>query len=267
MATYYAINAGGNWSAGATWSTVSAKDASRVGGSTAPTNADDCILDDYSGNVTVNTTTCACKSITCTGYTGTLTFTAAQRLIVSGDVVFSAGMALAGTGDLRFQATATLNMAGLTFPGSMSNNTSGTITLLADLVITGALTATNALLTFAGAFDVTCSSLRLYYGLIIPSGQTLTITESITLMASIVTVPTIKSSTASSTAYLTYQGTVANCAIAGYIFTDIDASGSAQGLDNWYGGTLTRTAGITNRTSADIGGGGSPRFGDRTGGK
>jgi hypothetical protein len=27
-------------------------------------------------------------------------------------------------------------------------------------------------------------------------------------------------------------------------------------VDNWYGGTLTGTTNITNRTSADIGGGG-----------
>ena len=50
-------------------------------------------------------------------------------------------------------------------------------------------------------------------------------------------------------------------------FTDVDFSTYSTpvtGLDNWYGGTLTRCTGITNRTSADIGGtsgGGQPILG------
>ena len=58
-----------------------------------------------------------------------------------------------------------------------------------------------------------------------------------------------------STAFnLVFNGTTTNCSIYRATFTDVNASGSAIGLDNWYGGTLTRTTNITNRTSADIGG-------------
>jgi hypothetical protein len=63
---------------------------------------------------------------------------------------------------------------------------------------------------------------------------------------------TIRSTIASSDTFLTYQGTAANCKIAGMTFTDVNASGSAQALDNWYGGTLTRTTNIINRTTADF---------------
>jgi hypothetical protein len=66
---------------------------------------------------------------------------------------------------------------------------------------------------------------------------------------------TIKSSTASSPFYLNYGGTAVNGMCYSMVFTDVDASGSAQVIDNWYGGTLTRTTNITNRSSADIGGG------------
>jgi hypothetical protein len=44
--TKYAVNAGGNWSADATWSTVATKDASRVADTVKPTAEDTVILDD-----------------------------------------------------------------------------------------------------------------------------------------------------------------------------------------------------------------------------
>jgi len=139
-----------------------------------------------------------------------------------------------------------------------------TCTLLSNLTV-GDFTnyeGNNLIFTFAGAYNITCDNLGgIHRGgggnLIIPSGQTLTITTSLTLGNTVNYVSLIKASTPSSSAYLVYSGTVANCKIFMTTFTDIDASGSAQGLDNWYGGTLTRCSGITNRTSADIGGGGS----------
>lgn len=285
MATYYAVNAGGNWTAGATWSTTATKDASRTGGSTAPTASDDCIIDDYSGNVTVNANS-VCKSLDCNGggaYVGTLTFTAPFTLTVSGSVTFSTGMTVAGTGNLSIAAAGTLTSAGvdvsiglLTLAGASAKtlNTDGTtwpsiailsgaqtITLSSDLQCTTLdLNGNYGNITFAGAYDITCAKLMAGYGgpqtTTIVSGQTLTVTTSLLMGCNYEHITTLKSSTASVAAYLTYQGTVANCAVSGMAFTDIDASGSAQGIDNWYGQTLTRTTGITNRTSADIGGGG-----------
>ena len=77
MATYYAITGGGNWSSAATWNT-----ASNQATGNAPEcalNTDTCYLDQYSGNVTVDSPTCVCKILICTGYTHTLTFGAGTR--------------------------------------------------------------------------------------------------------------------------------------------------------------------------------------------
>jgi hypothetical protein len=149
MATYYAINAGGNWSAGSTWSTIATKDASRVGDGSQPTALDDCILDDYSGAITVDTTTCLAKTVVCTGYTALLTFTASQKLTVSGSVTFAATHTIAGTGTLAFNAAATLTMGGLTFPGSVI--ISGvTITLASNTTITGSVTSDTGISTLNG---------------------------------------------------------------------------------------------------------------------
>lgn len=77
MATRVAAAGGGNWTAGATW----------VGG-VAPTAADDAQLSGSSGAVTIDAGAVA-RSLDCTGYTGTLTHTAAVTLTL-GDA--SAGL-------------------------------------------------------------------------------------------------------------------------------------------------------------------------------
>ncbi len=258
MATYYGINAGGNWSAGATWSTISTKDVTRVGGSTAPTNADDCILDDYSGAVTIDATSCVSKSLNCTingNYAGTLTFTATKSLTVSGSVTVASTMTLAGTGRLTINATSTLTSAGLTFPGDITFSSSTTTTLVGNLVITGTLTFPAGCI-MAGAYDITCTT----FVQTSTSGQTAALVAGQTLTISSIwqgcttgfAAVNLKSATASAATYITYQGTAANCKVAGGVFTDIDASGSAQAIDNWFGGTLTRCTNIVNRTSADF---------------
>ena len=81
MTTLYARTGGGNWGTATTWSLTSG------GGATGsvPTAADDVILDVNSGNVTINGTSGSpslCRSLTCTGYTGTLTHGNTQTLAV-----------------------------------------------------------------------------------------------------------------------------------------------------------------------------------------
>ncbi len=78
MATIVAAAGGGSWTTGATW----------VGG-VAPTAADDAQLNGSSGNVTI-TSGAVCRSLDCTGYTGTLTHTAAVTLAI-GDATAGAG--------------------------------------------------------------------------------------------------------------------------------------------------------------------------------
>jgi len=255
MATYYAVNAGGVWTTGATWSTVSAKDASRVGGSVAPTNADDCIADDYSGSLTVSSTAAA-KTFNCAingNYAGTLTINASIILAISGSITFSTTMTIAGTGILRISAASSITTNGKQIP-NLSLYYNGNITLLDALTVAGAITQDGTAPVFVGAFNITCATLTFCFGTItLVSGQTLTVTSTLNINKRFTdAVITLKASTASSAAFFNFSGSIANCNIAQATFTDIDASGSAQGLDNWYGGTLTRTTNITNRTGADF---------------
>lgn len=147
MATYYAIHAGGNWNGGTIWSTIATKDATRVGSVSTPTTADTCILDDWSGNVTINASTCVAAVIDCTtngNYAGTLTFTSGQILGVSGNIRFSTTMTLTGTGTLRANAAGTLTSNGLTFPGALVFNAGVTYTLADNWTVTGTVSTATA---------------------------------------------------------------------------------------------------------------------------
>ena len=138
--TKYAVNAGGNWSADATWSTVAAKDASRVADTVKPTAEDTVILDDYSGSVTIDATAVA-QTLNCTGYTNTLTHNAVT-LTVSGSVTLAAThYTTSGVATLAMNATGTLISAGntlynlttsvgtITLGDGLTTNSAGTVTL------------------------------------------------------------------------------------------------------------------------------------------
>ncbi len=77
MATIVAAAGGGNWQTNATWT-----------GNVKPTAADDVQLTSTSGNVTIDSGA-VCRSLDCTGYTGTLTHNA---------IVLNIGDATAGAG-------------------------------------------------------------------------------------------------------------------------------------------------------------------------
>lgn len=85
----YARAGGGNWTADATWSTTSGGAADTV----APTAADDVVLDASSGNVTINAAS-VCRSINCTGYTGTLTHNATFTLSIGDATAGASNIAL-----------------------------------------------------------------------------------------------------------------------------------------------------------------------------
>lgn len=90
MATRTAASGGGNWNATGTWVEAA-----------VPTAADDVVFDASSGAVTINVAS-VCRSINCTGYTGTLTHAAAVTLTI--------GDATAGAGNV-----ALLFVAGMTY--------------------------------------------------------------------------------------------------------------------------------------------------------
>lgn len=109
MATIVAAAGGGNWSATGTW----------VGG-VVPTAADDVQLSGASGNVTIDVAS-VCRSLDCTGYTGTLTNTNLVGL--------SIGDATAGAGNiaLKFVAGMTYTPINTTFTFVSSSTTVQTI--------------------------------------------------------------------------------------------------------------------------------------------
>jgi hypothetical protein len=265
MATYYGVNASGNWNTAATWSTVATKSALRTGATGAtPTASDDCILDDWTSNgggivITVDNTACVCKTLVCTGYAGELAFTATKQLSVSGNVTFASTHTLSGTGTLRVLANASITMGTLTFPGSVT--LSGyTYTLTEALNITGTLIFISSA-TIAGAFSISCGTLSLNVSTVATlsfvAGQTLTISTAINLSQAMFGAVTIKSNTPGTNTTITYNGLASACKIAGVTFTDVTASASAVTLYNWYGAGVDDAAKkIVIVDSTDIGTGG-----------
>lgn len=261
MVTYYAMNAGGNWGTSGTWSSVAAKDVSRISNGATPTNAIDCVIDDYSGNINISGT-CNCKTLDCNGggaYTGTLNFNN-STLGAYGNVTLSPTMTVAGTTALIMYASGTITCAGKTLP-RLSWSGDRTITL-ADAMSVTYIYGTTQTTTFAGAFNITCDVLTLSnYGTIkIPDGQTITITSKINLYAPSASSgaitwnsPTISSTTPTTTSYIVYNGAIADQHIIAAKFTDINATGGTT-LYNYQGGDLVRTSGITNIVLPPAGG-------------
>jgi hypothetical protein len=242
MATYYAINAGGNFSAGGTWSTTATKDASRTGGATAPTNADTCILDDYSGAVTVDhATACLCKILDCTSngnYAAELTFTADKVLFVSGNVIFSATMTIAGTGTLTINAACALT-PGVTFTGSVSL-AGTTVTLGADWTITGSLTSASGTNVMNGN---TC-----YIGGSLTATVALSGTTTLTMNGT-GTVLSTGTSTISNNLTINTAGTI-----------NLGAFSYSTGIFTYVSGTITSVSAMTIRGNCSMNTGGMNFF-------
>jgi hypothetical protein len=139
---------GGQWTAPTTW----------VGG-VVPTATDDVILDGTSGSVTVGTNGVG-KTLTCTGYTGTLTISDLKTLTISGSVVLVAGMGYAGTGTLKIDAAGNFDSGGLTITTSLTLG-SFTTTFLSDVTVDGLLTQSlgdSGVWTASSAKVITCNS-------------------------------------------------------------------------------------------------------------
>lgn len=274
MATYYARNVTGNWAANTSWDSASSGGAGPAG---PPIAGDTAIFDSgFTGTITC-AAAAACTVLTCqSGAAGTLAL-GSQTLTVAGDVTFVSTMTVtASTGILSVTAAATITGGGMaSFPGTLTlgsgnktinaNGTtwtglscisSHTLTLASALQITTFRIGAGAMV-FAGAYDIACTTLQVSPGgsslstLTLVAGQTLTVGTTLLITGGYGTL-TVKSDTASSDTFLHFDGASADCAVAVVKFTDVNC---AHAIDNWYGGTLTRTTGITNRTSADIGGG------------
>ena len=211
----------------------------------------------FPAGVTINTAGTITMGTVGWGF-GTLTY-------IAGTVNGDRNLTLNGV-----NATPTFNIDGMTL-GIVGPSTQNIYPILtSDFACDTLHNGTGMSFSFTGNYDITVANL--IYGtytsartLRFDAGNNLNVTNSLILhcgyfYGSKVNM-TIDTNSASTAVNLNYTGTAANCKIFGVTFTDIDASGSTQGIDNWYGGTLTRTTNITNRTSADIGGSSSNVFG------
>ena len=154
MANRYWVGGTASWdgTAGTKWALTSGG----AGGQAVPTSADDVFFDANStGVVTIATGNTGAKSITCTGFTGTLTGTA--NITVSGSVTLVSGMTMSYTGGMTIAGTGTITSAGKTF-GSVIVNASGiTVTLGDAFTSSSTLTLTYGTLN-ANNFNVTAST-------------------------------------------------------------------------------------------------------------
>jgi hypothetical protein len=144
--------------AGSKWATTSGGG----GGASVPTTADDVFFDAASNGtsgtvVTIGTGNTGAKSINCTGFTRTITGTAA--ITVAGSVTLVAGMTYTHTGTVTISGTGTLTTAGKTFSAVTVNGSGITVTLDGALNIsTRAITITQGTFDTAG-FAVTAGIL------------------------------------------------------------------------------------------------------------
>jgi hypothetical protein len=187
-----------------------------------------------------------------------------------GTITYSSGTVTATGSTLTLNGACTLTTNGMTwntiaFP-SLYNFT---VTLGSALNMVNLNGGYGSIITFAGAYPITAGTWYISADVNDPStwkfvaGQTLNITQGFNLKAT--TGPsfspgallTVQSATASSPTYINYTGPASNENIDGVTFIDVYASalpipGFGPKLLNLYGGTLTRTQGIVNVTSANI---------------
>lgn len=112
MANRYWVGGTASWdgTAGTKWSATSGG----AGGASVPTSADDVFLDANStGTVTIATGNTGAKSLNCTGFTGTLTGSAA--ISIAGSITLVSGMTFSATGQWNMTGTGTLITAGKDF--------------------------------------------------------------------------------------------------------------------------------------------------------
>lgn len=134
MANRYWVGGTASWdgTAGTKWATTSGG----TGGASLPTTSDDVFFDANSGanTVTVATGNTGCKSITCTGFTGTLTGSAS--LTVEGSITFVSGMTSTLTGQWSITGSGTIISAGKTMPFLLINGFSITVNQGDDFTFT-----------------------------------------------------------------------------------------------------------------------------------
>lgn len=182
---------------------------------------------------------------------GTIVMGAVLR-VYGGYFDYTAGTVDVSTNNniLMLDTSVKLNVHGVKWNTIAEAGGHSTHTLESDLDCASIICTTSYYIYFFGAYNISCDALSIGptpKTVKLTSGQTLSISTSMNLNGS-----TVSSYTPSSAMYLNYSGTIVNGKVVGSTFTDVDASGSAQVIPNYNGGTLTRTTNITNYTAADL---------------
>ena len=253
MATYYAINTGGdvtplNWSSAPTWAASSNQ---ATGGAGVPAIGDTVYLNQYSTNVAVDTSGCLAGILIMTGYVKTLTVASGKELQVRSNCTFAG--TFTGTGNLTLGDTGTGgNQAGsidggnVTFSGSVRLCGTGIKTLMRNWVISGVLSNYGGVsTTLAGSVTLTCAGLNLSvggaYGISAPST---------TIILSGGTWQAFGNSAAKITAPLTLAGAVT---ISGTVYYGGGTLAHASGSITTTGSTLQIVGNATINTSGMTG--------------
>lgn len=158
MASRYWVGGTASWdgTAGTKWSTTSGG----AGGASVPTTADDVFFTNLStGTCTVASGNTGAKSITCTGFTGTLSVTV--NLTVAGSITFVAGMTYTqstGTVTVSVTGASTITSAGKSFHRLEINAPAATVQL-ADALSCGSF---GTLTVTAGTFTTNNFNITAY---------------------------------------------------------------------------------------------------------
>lgn len=157
MANRYWVGGTASWdgTAGTKWAATS----NGPGGQTVPTTADDVFFDASStGTVTIAAGNTGAKSITCTGFAGTIAGSAA--ITVAGSITLAAGQTYTHSGTVTITGTGTLTTAGKTFGILVVDGAGITVTLGDALNVSTTRTITVTQGTFSTAnYSVTAGSL------------------------------------------------------------------------------------------------------------
>ena len=160
MADRYWVGGTATWdnAAGTKWAATSGG----AGGQSVPTSADDVYFDAASGTVTVtlnSVSTYNCRSIICTGFTGTITGSGGGNIF--GGLTLSTTMTWSGSAQLLFAASSgswSIDTAGKTVPAVTFDGAGGTWTLSSALTLSGAITVNRGTFT-TNNYNVTVTSL------------------------------------------------------------------------------------------------------------
>lgn len=158
MAARYWVGGTASWdaTAGTKWALTDGG----AGGAAVPTSSDDVFFTALSGAVAVTSTvTVYCLSLTCTGFTGTIS--GSGSMLIYGNVLIAAGMVWSHTGNMQFPATSgsfTITSAGKTLGPVFIQTTTATYTLQDALTSSSALTVTSGTFT-TNNYAVTATAL------------------------------------------------------------------------------------------------------------